>query len=198
MNRQAQTSIPVGEKTDNSSERCKWIDPELEKWTRRNAVLAQQFTMDLAGCNQSANVYFGFVVQIAADYVWATSRSKPDWAELDVDGLQREILQERLRLDDIATGNFNISLAAFYTFLFRRKHLAKKAAVRVLRRLERYDNNYVSETFALADGQSRSLRARSAHSSSLHRRAVTYSRPWTSLRTNPHEPSKRIEAVANA
>jgi hypothetical protein len=123
---------------------------------------------------ESARIYYGFVVQIAGDYIWATSRSKPDWAELDVEGFQREILQERLRLDDVAAGNFNVSLAAFYTFLLRKKHVAKEAIIRVIRDLEKYDNAYVSETFALANARSRPSCVRGVQSSHLRRRTVAY------------------------
>jgi len=174
MNQQVQTSIPLGENAYASSNRDTWIDPALDEWTRRNAVMARQFTVDLAGSNKSASVYFGLVVQIAGDYVWATSHSKPDWARLDVDGLQLDILQERLRLDDIATGNFNISLAAFYTFLFRTGHLAKEATIRIVQRLEDYDNAYVSETIAYAQKKPYASREKSVQSSLLRRRTVAY------------------------
>jgi hypothetical protein len=180
MNPYVQTSIVIGEISDESFDRDTWIDPELDRWTRRNAVLALKFSTDLAGNNKSASVYFGFVVQIAGDYIWATSRSIPDWAELDVDGLQREILQERLRLDEIATGNFNISLAAFYSFLFRREYLSKEATVRIMQRLEKYDNAYVSETFTVANKRLPAPRIRSARSSYLRRRTVDYANTPTS------------------
>lgn len=181
MNRQAQTSIPVEDNCDESLRRDTWIGPELVEWTRSNAVLARQFSIDLAGGNRSASVYLGFVVQIAGDYIWATSCSKPDWAQLDVDGFQREILQERLRLDDIATGNFNVSLAAFCTYLYRRERLAKETTARILRGLEKYDNPYVRKTFSLANKNRNTPGIASLYSFRLRRRMVAY----TSTKTSP-------------
>jgi hypothetical protein len=148
MNQQHQPALTIG--TNRLLSHENWIDPDLDDWSRQNAVLADRFSADLTGKNKSARVYNSFVVQIAGDYIWNNEGSEPSWSKLDVDGLQRDILKERLQLDDVATGNFNMTLTAFYAFLFDNGYLDRKTTYRIIRRLQDHDNAYVNDMLALA------------------------------------------------
>jgi hypothetical protein len=114
--------------------------PSLQRYGRENDLLASAFSREVTGDNVSAGLFNGFVLQIASEYIWRTAGSRPDWGKLDVDGLQRSILQERLRLDPTAAGNFNLVLIAFYGWLAGRDRLGRGCAEGIIRRLRFYSS----------------------------------------------------------
>ncbi|MBN1654407.1 MAG: hypothetical protein JXA30_11615 [Deltaproteobacteria bacterium] len=176
MNRKRQNPLNIKTKRESFFGCRNWIDPRLDSWTRGNAVLAHLFSADLAGGNKSAMLYFGFVVQITGDYIWNREQPEPGWAKLDVEGFQREILNNRLKLDDISTGNFNISLEAFYTFLVNRGYLEIGPGRRIIEQLQRYDNTYVKEMLKFAEGPARTPQDYFRGTYELQRLTVAYAK----------------------
>jgi hypothetical protein len=122
----------------------------LERYSRENDSTVRAFNREVAGTSPTAQLYNCFVLQVVSEYIWEHSTGDPGWQELDVDAFQRTILQERLELDEVATGNFNLTLTAFYAWLARRGLLGPDRAARVIRRLGRHDNDYLGRVLQRA------------------------------------------------
>jgi len=128
----------------------------LQRYGRRTDRTVQAFNDEVAGDSPTARLYHTFVLQVVSEYIWEHSRVDPGWEDLDVDAFQRSILQQRLGLDEVAAGNFNLTLTAFYTWLGRRGLVRPGQASRVVRRLQRHDNDYVRRVVSRLGGMDRS------------------------------------------
>ncbi len=116
----------------------------LKRYSRRNERMVEAFNDEVAQGSPTARLYHSFVLQVVSEHIWEHAAGQPGWEALDVDAFQRSILQQKLALDEVATGNFNLTLTAFYTWLARRNLLRPAQAARVIQQLQRYDNAYVS------------------------------------------------------
>jgi hypothetical protein len=126
---------------------ARWQDNRraaLARYGRRNQRLIEAFNYEVAQGSPTARLYNSFVLQVVSDYLWERPAGQPGWEALDVDAFQRSILQERLALDEVAIGNFNLTVTAFYSWLARRSLLRPAQAARIIRRLRRDDNAYLS------------------------------------------------------
>lgn len=118
------------------------VDPELQKWLNDNEIRSRRFGGDLPGTDESVRTFVDIVVRITGDYIWRNAKPCPDWSGLDVRGLQREIILDRLRLDDVAAGNFTVTLMAFYLWLARSRELSASRALAIIGTLEAYLDCY--------------------------------------------------------
>jgi hypothetical protein len=150
--RQQRSVIPT--EGSNPAFREAYARRTLLRYSRRNERTVCAFNQEVAGDSPTAALYNSFVLQVVSEYIWERSAGRPGWQDLDVDAFQRSILKERLQLDEVATGNFNLTLTAFYTWLARRGLLRAGQAAAVVQRLKRHDNDYVRSLLdRLASGQ---------------------------------------------
>jgi hypothetical protein len=137
--------LPVGDGRDKRA---------LTRYSRRNDRTVRAFNDEVAAKSPTARLYNSFVLLVVSEYIWEHSRYEPGWESLDVNAFQRAILQERLGLDEVAAGNFNLTLTAFYTWLGRRGLVRPGQAAWVVRQLQRHDNDYVRRVLNRIGGRS--------------------------------------------
>lgn len=137
-----QRSVIPGEGSDPAFREA-YARRTLLRYSHRNERTVRAFNQEVAGNSPTAALYNSFVLLVVSEYIWERSAGWPGWQDLDVDAFQRSILQQRLGLDEVATGNFNLTLTAFYTWLAGRGLLRPEQAAAVVRRLKRHDNDYV-------------------------------------------------------